>query len=162
MFLRSISSVAAVLAVAPAAAAAPNIYTPATGSAERTAIVKMLHAGDDSPQSRFTFRQFRVVHAGPRAIAYVQATGPIGDFQAILQRTGSGSWRKVWGEGDGGSNDCAAGARHYAWAVRLLKTYPVSPDALFPGITARVAELQRMAKTEPETQCVGDLEGGPN
>ncbi|WP_420136394.1 hypothetical protein [Sphingomonas sp.] len=157
-------SMATLLLVAPhavvAAPAAPAVYTPAPGTAERTAIMKTLHAGDDSPQSRFIIRRLRVLHAGTRAIAYVQATGPIGDFQAILQRAGRSPWRKVWGEGDGGSNDCRAGAAHYAWAVRLLKTYPVGPDAIVPGIVARTAELQRMAKTDPDAQCVGDLDGG--
>ena len=157
------SGVATLLALASAAIAAPPVvHAPAPGSAERTAIVKILHAGDGSPQSRFTFRAFRVLAAGPAAIAYVRAEGPVGTFQAILERDGQAGWRKVWGEGDGGSNSCAVGARHYAWAVRLLRTYTVSPDAIFPGVVARTAELRRMAKTEPDLQCVGDLDGGPN
>ena len=157
------SVVATLLALAPAAlAAAPAVHTPAPGSAERTAIVETLHAGDDSPQSRFTFRAFRVLSAGSRAIAYVRAEGPVGTFQAILERDGQAGWRKVWGEGDGGSNSCAVGARHYAWAVRLLRTYTVTPDAIFPGVVAQTAELRRMAKTGPDLQCVGDLDGGPN
>lgn len=144
-----------------AMAASPLPYTPASGSIERTAIVKALHTGDDSPQSRFTFRQFRVLHSGRRAIAYVRAEGPVGDFQAILQRDGGAPWRKIWGEGDGGSNSCGVGALHYAWALRLIRTYTSAPDALFPGIVARTDALTRMAKTEPDLQCVGDLEGGP-
>ncbi|WP_260599461.1 hypothetical protein [Sphingomonas endolithica] len=156
------SSAALLMALAPTAlAASPAVYTPAPGSAERTAIAKTLHAGDDSPQSRFTFRQFRVARAGPRTIAYVRAEGPVGDFQALLERRGQAPWRKVWGEGDGGSNSCAAGAQHFAWALRLLQTYTGSPNAIFPGVVARTDELKRMAKKDPELQCVGDLDGGP-
>jgi hypothetical protein len=142
-------------------AASPTVYTPAPGSAERIAIVKSLHAGDDGPQSRFTFRQFRVSGAGARKVAYVQAAGPTGDFQAILQRDRHARWRKVWGEGDGGSNSCADGARHYSWALRLLLTYTVAPGAIFPGVVARTNDLKRMANSDPNMQCVGDLDGGP-
>lgn len=153
---------AALLAMASAAVAAPPaIHTPAPGSAERNAIVKVLHAGDDSPQSRLTFRAFHVLPAGPGAIAYVRADGPIGTFQAILERNGQAGWHKVWAEGDGGSNSCAVGARHFTWALRLIRTYTANPDAIFPGIVARTAELRRTAKTEPDLQCVGDLDGGP-
>lgn len=156
------SVVATLLALAPAAVTAqPAVHTPAPGSAERAAIVRTLHAGDDSPQSRFTFRAFRVLSAGPGAIAYVRAEGPVGTFQAILKRDGQAGWRKVWGEGDGGSNSCDVGARHYAWALQLLRTYTATPDAIFPGIVSRTAELKRMAKTDPDLQCVGDLDGGP-
>jgi hypothetical protein len=150
------------LALAPALAAPPDVHTPALGNAERTAIVATLHGGDDSPQSRFTFRAFRVLSAGPGAIAYVRAEGPVGTFQAILKRDGPAGWHKVWGEGDGGSNSCEVGARHYAWALQLLRTYTATPDAIFPGIVARTRELRRMAKTDPDLQCVGDLDGGPS
>ena len=163
MILFHTAGVATLLALAPAAlAAAPAVHTPAPGSAERTAIVETLHAGDDSPQSRFTFRAFRVLSAGSRAIAYVRAEGPVGTFQAILERDGQAGWRKVWGEGDGGSNSCEVGARHYAWALQLLRTYTATPDAIFPGIVARAGDLRRMAKAEPDVQCVGDLDGGPS
>ncbi|WP_034160605.1 hypothetical protein [Sphingomonas sp. ERG5] len=148
------------LAAAPAVAGPNPVYTPVPGSAERTAIVKTLHGGDDDPQLRFTFKQFRVVHDGQRAIAYVEGDGAVGGFQSILTRDGKAAWRNVWGEGDGGSNSCVVGARHYAWAVRLITSYHVAPDALFPGIAARARELKRMAKTDPELQCVGDLDGG--
>jgi hypothetical protein len=145
-----------------ASASSPAIYTPAPGSAERTAIVKTLHGGDEKPKFRFTFRQFRVVRAGSHAIAYVRGDGPVGDFQAILEREGKAPWRKVWGESDGGSNSCESGARHYDWAIRLIRTYKVEPDAIVPGIVAQTQKLKRMAKTEPELQCVGDLDGGPD
>jgi hypothetical protein len=150
------------LSLAPAALAAPPaVHTPAPGSPERITIVKTLHAGDDSTQSRFTFRAFRVLSTGPGAIAYVRGEGPVGTFQAILKRNGQAGWRKVWGEGDGGSNSCEVGARHYAWALQLLRTYTATPDAISPGIVARTGDLRRMAKTEPDVQCVGDLDGGP-
>ena len=159
----SSSGAATLLALAPAALAAPPaVHTPAPGSPERTAIVKSLHAGDDSARSRFTFRAFRVLWAGPGAVAYVRAEGPVGTFQAILKRDGQAGWRKVWGEGDGGSNSCEVGARHYAWALQLLRTYTATPDAIFPGIVARTRDLRRMAKAEPNVQCVGDLDGGPS
>ena len=144
-----------------AAAAPPAVHTPAPGSAERTAIVRTLHAGDANARSRFTFRAFRVLASGPRAIAYVRADGPVGSFQALLQRDGRGAWHKIWGESDGGSNSCDVGARHYAWAARLLRTYTATPDAIFPGLVARTETLRRMARTAPGLQCVGDLEGGP-
>jgi len=151
------------LALARAALAAPPaVHTPAPGSPERTAIVKTLHAGDDSAQSRFTFRAFRVLLAGPDGIAYVRGEGPVGTFHAILKHDVQAGWRKVWGEGDGGSNSCEIGARHYAWALQLLRTYTVTPDAIFPGIVARTGHLQRLAKMEPDVQCVGNLDGGPS
>lgn len=156
------SGVATLLALMPAALTAQHaVHTPASGSPERTAIVKTLHAGDDSAASRFTFRAFRVLSAGPRAVAYVRAEGPVGTFQAILKRDGQAGWRKVWGEGDGGSNSCEVGARHYAWALQLLRTYTANPDAIFPGIVARARDLRRRAKAKHELQCVGDLDGGP-
>lgn len=156
-------SLAVATLLAPAALAAPSaVHTPAPGSAERTAIVNTLHAGDDSPKSRFTFRMFRVLSAGPSAIAYVRAEGPVGTFQAILKRNSQGEWLKVWSEGDGGSNSCDVGARHYAWALQLLRSYTATPDAIVPGIVARTSELRRLAKTDPDLQCVGDLDGGPN
>lgn len=144
------------------AAPAPGLYTPAPGSAERGAIVKVLHHGDDRPAARFTFRSFRVLHKGPRAIAYVQGSGEVGDFEALLEQRGAGPWRKVWGVSDGGSDSCEAGARHYGWAVRLIQGFGLAPDTLIPGITATARDLARMAKTEPELQCVGDLDGGPD
>lgn len=70
-------------------------------------------------------------------------------------------WRKVWGESDGGSNSCEDGARHYAWAVRLIRSFRIDPDALFPGIVGQARSLERMAAADPEVQCVGDLDGGP-
>ncbi len=159
----SSAGAATLLALAPAAlAASPAVHTPAPRSSERTAIVKTLHGGDDSAQSRFTFRAFRVLWADPGAVAYVRAEGPVGTFQAILKRDGQAGWRKIWGEGDGGSNSCEVGARHYAWALQLLRTYTATPDAIFPGIVARTGELRRMAKAEPDVQCVGDLDGGPS
>jgi hypothetical protein len=148
--------------LSPAAkAGAPGIYTPAVGSAERAAILKTLHEGEDKPQWRFMFRQFRILHKGPRAIAYVQGEGPVGNFQAILTLTGGGGWRRVWGESDGGSNSCGDGVRHFAWALRLTQGYTADPDALFPGLASRIRELRRMATLDPDMQCVGDLDGGP-
>jgi len=159
----STAGIAPLLALATAALAAPlAVHTPAPGSPERTAIVKTLHAGDDSVQSRFTFRAFRVVSAGPGAIAYVRGAGPAGTFQAILKRDGRAGWRKIWGDGDGGSSSCEVGARHYAWALQLLRTYTANPDTIFPGIVARTGELRHMAKARPDVQCVGDLDGGPS
>lgn len=145
--------------VSPAIASPTAVYTPAVGSAERNAIIRTLH-GEENPQWRFTFRRFRVFHDGPRAIAYVEGEGAMGGFQSILTRDGKARWRNVWGEGDGGSNSCAAGARHYIWALRLIKSYHIAPDALFPGIAAKARNLRRMAETDPEVQCVGDLDGG--
>lgn len=137
-----------------------GVYTPRVGSAERTAIIRTMR-GDDDPRLRYTFKKLRVLRDGNRAIAYAEGEGGVGGFQLILTREGNSPWRRVWGEGDGGSNSCAAGARHYEWALRLIRSYKVAPDALFPGITARARELKRMAVSEPDTQCVGDLEGGP-
>ncbi|QAY76785.1 hypothetical protein [Sphingosinicella sp. BN140058] len=152
----------AMLAAPPiAVAAASAIHTPAPGSAERIAILKILHDGDDRPEARFRIRQFRVVRTGPRALAYVQGEGEVGAFQALLQQEGRTPWRKVWGEGDGGSNSCEAGARHYAWALDLVRRYEIDPNALFPGLVAQTRKLKRMARAEPDVDCVGDLEGGP-
>ncbi|PSJ36685.1 hypothetical protein [Allosphingosinicella deserti] len=147
---------------ATAAAAAPAISTPAPGSAERGAVLKILHDGDDRPEARFRIRQFRVVRTGARAIAYVKGEGEVGAFEALLEQEGRTPWRKLWGEGDGGSNSCEVGARHYAWALRRIRGYRIDPDALFPGLVARTRELERMAAAEPEIQCVGDLDGGPD
>lgn len=151
----------ALLLASAAPAPGPGLYTPAPGSAERSAILKVLHNGEARPATRFTFRTFRVLHKGPRALAYVQGSGEVGDFEALLEQRGTGAWRKVWGVSDGGSDSCAAGARHYGWAVRLIQGFGLAPDTLIPGITAQAQELARMAKTEPELQCVGDLDGGP-
>jgi hypothetical protein len=144
-----------------ASAGSPGVYTPAPGSPERTAIVSTLHDGDKRPEARFTFQQFRVLRTGSHAIAYVHGEGQIGAFQAILRQEGKARWRRVWGESDGGSDSCEAGALHYSWALRLIRRYTINPESVFPGILARTQELKRMARTEPELQCVGDLDGGP-
>ncbi|WP_313538187.1 hypothetical protein [Sphingomonas sp.] len=157
---------ACILALVPLApvltAAAPGLYTPPPGSAERSAIVKLLHHGDDRPAARFTFRTFTVFRVGPKALAYVQGSGQVGEFEALLEQKGTHRWRKVWGVSDGGSDSCEAGARHYAWAVRRIQSYGLPPDTLIPGITAQARALARQAKTEPDLQCVGDLDGGPD
>ena len=150
---------AAVLFTVPLAAKPASPYTPAVGSAERTAIIQTLRW---HPDARFTFRHLRVWHSGGRAIAYAEGdNGLIGGFKIILTRDGQSGWRDVWAEGDGGSDSCVAGARHYGWALKLIQSYRVPADALIPGITARTRELERMAKSDPDLQCMGDLEGGP-
>ena len=143
----------------PLAAGQTTPHTPSVGSAERTEILAALRT---HPDMRFTFRHLRVRNDGARAIAYAEGdNGVIGGFKLILTRDGANAWTIVWGEGDGGSNSCAVGARHYRWAVDLIASYHAQPDALFPGITAQTSELEQMAKDEPDSDCVGDLEGGP-
>jgi len=148
------------IAAAPLVEQRRGVYTPPVGSAERTAIIRTLK-GDGDAGSRYTFKRFHVFRQRDRAISYVEGTGDMGGFQAILTREGNMPWRMVWSEGDGGSDSCAAGARHYEWAVRLIQSYGIAPDTLFPGVAARTRELKRMTASEPETQCVGDLDGGP-
>ncbi len=149
----------ALLFAVPLAAKPATPHTPAVGSAERAAIVQTLRW---HPDARFTFRHLRVWQEGDRAIAYAEGdNGLIGGFKIILTRDAKSGWRQVWAEGDGGSDSCVAGARHYAWAVELIISYHVPPDALVPAITTRTRELERMAKSDPDLQCVGDLDGGP-
>ncbi|NIJ36514.1 hypothetical protein FHR22_001163 [Sphingopyxis panaciterrae] len=157
--LRTLVLATGLLFAAPLAARDASPHTPAVGSAERAAILTALRT---HPDLRFTFRHLRVWNDGARAIAYAEGdNGITGGFKIILTREGQAGWREVWGEGDGGSDSCAAGARHYRWAIQLIESYRAKPDALVPGIAAQTRELERMAKSEPETQCVGDLEGGP-
>ena len=149
----------ALLFAAPLAAKSTAPHTPGVGSAERTAIIQTLRT---HPDLRFIFRHLRVWNDGRRAIAYAEGdNGAIGGFKIILTRNGKAGWRQVWGEGDGGSDSCAAGARHYRWAIDLIQSYHASPDALVPGIFAQTRDLERKAKNDPDLQCVGDLEGGP-
>ena len=149
----------ALLWAAPLAAKEAAPHTPAVGSPERNASLGALRS---HPDFRFTFRHLRVWKDGDRAIAYAEGdNGAIGGFRIILTRDGAADWRTVWGEGDGGSDSCAAGARHYGWALTLIASYQVPPDRLFPGITKQTREFERMAKDDPELQCTGDLEGGP-
>lgn len=157
--LRILAATAALLFAAPLAARDASPLTPALGSAERTALVEALRA---HPDMRFTFRYLRIWHDGDRAIAYAEGdNGVIGSFKSILTREAKTGWRAVWAEGDGGSDSCAAGARHYGWAIELIQSYHIAPDRLFPGLTRQTRELERSAKSDPELQCVGDLEGGP-
>ncbi|WP_183128821.1 hypothetical protein [Sphingomonas sp. PP-CE-3A-406] len=149
------------LAVVMAPASGATVVTPAPGSPERTAILKVLHHGDARPEARFRIRDFRVVRNGPRAIAYIQGESEVGAFRTILTQEARMPWRAVWGESDGGSNNCYTGARHYAWVVRLIRTYQIDPDMLFPGVTAQAREIKQKAVEDPEAQCVGDLDGGP-
>ncbi|WP_447753705.1 hypothetical protein [Sphingopyxis fribergensis] len=156
---RTLVLATALLFAAPLAARDALPHTPAVGSAERTAIIETLRT---HPDLRFTFRHLLVWHDGDRAIAYAEGDNAvIGGFKTILTRDSQAGWRAVWGEGDGGSDSCAAGARHYRWAMTLIQSYDVPPDRLFPGITRQTGKFERMAKSEPELQCVGDLEGGP-
>jgi hypothetical protein len=144
---------------APLAAGQATPHTPPVSSAERTAILTALRT---HPDMRFTFRHLRVWNDGSRAIAYAEGdNGIIGGFKIILTREGAAGWTVVWGEGDGGSNSCAVGARHYRWAVDLIASYHLLPDALSPGISEQTSELEQMAKDDPDSDCVGDLEGGP-
>ena len=156
---RGLFVASALLFAAPLAAKSNAPHTPAVGSAERTAILQTLRT---HPDLRFTFRHLRVWNDGIRAIAYAEGdNGAIGGFKIILTRDGKAGWREIWGEGDGGSDSCAAGARHYRWAMALIQSYHVAPDALVPGIAAQTRNLERKAKSDPDLQCVGDLEGGP-
>lgn len=149
----------ALLFAAPGSAEEASPHSPAVGSAERTAIVETLRT---HPDLRFTFRHLRVWRDGDRSIAYAEGdNGAIGGFRTILIRDGAARWRVVWGEGDGGSDSCAAGVRHYQWAVALITSYRIAPDRLAPGITDQLGAFERMAKEDPELQCTGDLEGGP-
>ena len=149
----------ALLFAAPLTASEAAPHTPAVGSAERAAIIQTLRS---HPDLRFTFRHLRVWNDGDRAIAYAEGdNGVIGGFKIILTRDGKAGWREIWGEGDGGSDSCVAGARHYRWAVELIQSYHLAPDRLFPEITAQTRKLELMAKSDPDLQCVGDLEGGP-
>jgi len=157
--LRTLVVVTALLFAAPLAAGNASPHTPAVGSAERAAIIQTLRS---HPDLRFTFRHLRVWNDGDRAIAYAEGdNGVIGGFKIILTRDGKAGWREIWGEGDGGSDSCVAGARHYRWAVELIQSYHLAPDRLFPEITAQTRKLELMAKSDPDLQCVGDLEGGP-
>lgn len=149
----------ALLCAAPLAARDASPLTPAIGSADRTALLDALRT---HPDMRFTFRHLRLWRDGDRAIAYVEGdNGVIGGFKSILTREGRTGWRTVWAEGDGGSDSCRAGARHYGWAIELIGSYRIAPDRLFPGVTRQARDLERAAKRNPELQCVGDLEGGP-
>jgi hypothetical protein len=150
---------AGLLFAAPPAARDASPLTPAIGSTERAAILEALRA---HPDMRFTFRTLRVWHDGERSIAYAEGdNGVIGGFKSILTRDGQIGWHIVWAEGDGGSDSCAAGARHYAWAIETIQSYHIAPDRLFPGVTRQTSDLARSAKSDPDLQCVGDLEGGP-
>ena len=157
--LQLLAVIAGLFLTAPLAAGQATPHSPAVGSAERTALLTALRT---HPDMRFTFRHLRVWNDGARAIAYAEGdNGVIGGFKIILTRDGATGWSVVWGEGDGGSNSCAVGARHYRWAFDLIASYHAQPDALFPGITAQTSELEQMAENDPDSDCVGDLEGGP-
>ncbi len=157
--LQLLAVIAGLFLTAPLAAGQTTPHSPAVGSAERTALLTALRT---HPDMRFTFRHLRVWNDGARAIAYAEGdNGVIGGFKIILTREGTAGWSVVWGEGDGGSNSCAVGARHYRWAFDLIASYRAQPDALFPGITAQTSELEQMADNDPDSDCVGDLEGGP-
>lgn len=157
--LQVLAVAAGLFFTAPLTARTATPHTPAVGSAERTTIVSALRT---HPDLRFTFRHLRVWNDRNRAIAYAEGdNGVIGGFKIILTRDGKAGWRVVWGEGDGGSDSCVAGARHYRWAMELIESYHTPPDALFPDVTAQTRKLERMAKSDPDLQCVGDLEGGP-
>lgn len=140
------------------AAVSSTVHTPAVGSAERNALLSALRT---DPAARFTFKHLRVYHSGERAIAYAEGdNGIMGGFRMLLVREGNQPWRIVWGEGDGGSDSCAQGARHYRWAVNLIRSYGAAPNALIPGFVGETQALELRAKAEPDVQCVGDLEGG--
>ncbi|PTQ65001.1 hypothetical protein C8J45_102359 [Sphingomonas sp. PP-CE-3G-477] len=156
-----VSTATLLLALVLAPASGPAVFTPAPGSPERAAILKVLHHGDARSEARFRIRDFRMVRNGPRAIAYVQGEGEVGAFRSILTREARIPWREVWGEGDASSKSCGAGASHYAWAVHLIITYKIDPDLLFPGVAAQARKLRQMAAGDAEMQCVGDLSGGP-
>jgi hypothetical protein len=152
--------VAALLLHRPIEAAPPKVYTPSQNSAEYAQILQAIHGGEFAEMYKITL--VNVARASrQRTIAYVEYEGPIGSAHAIMTQYGKGPWEDVWGEGDGGSDSCKAGAAHYTWAVKFIKGHGVKPDALFPGLTQQTNELKQQAKADPELQCVGDLDGGP-
>lgn len=145
--------------IGSAIAAPAGIVIPKPGSAERNAILKAMRS---APEQRFTVKRMRLFASRGRAIAYVEGdNGTIGWFQTILTRSGRNPWRDVWGEGDGGSNSCAAGVRHYRWAAKLIRTFGIETDSLIPEFRKKTQKLAAQARTDPEAQCVGDLDGGP-
>jgi hypothetical protein len=145
-------------------AAPPRPVTPKPGSAERTAILDGLRK-DASADIKYRVDTMRVVHSKKGAIAYVIAQPSQNEFDAgtyILTRSGRAPWKMVWADTGGGSDSCAEGARYYRWAIKLIRSYGADPERLVPGIGAQVRSFEKAAKTQPDLQCTGDLEGGPD
>jgi hypothetical protein len=143
--------------------AAKGVYTPKAGAGERTAILDALRK-DASPDIKYRVDTLRVFRGPKGAVAYLIAQPSKLEFDAgtyILTRPDRLPWKNVWADTGGGSDSCAAGARHYRWAMALFRSYGANPEAMIPGIAAQVRSFEKAAKTEPDLQCTGDLEGGP-
>jgi hypothetical protein len=161
---RSVIICAALLLMASPAIAAPNgVYTPKQGSAERTSILDPLRS-DSFVGMKFTVDTMRVFHGRKGAIAYVIAVPSRREFDGgtyILTKIGRGPWKMVWADTGGGSDSCAKGARHYRWASNLFSSFGAAPEQMIPGVGAQIREFEKKAQTDPDFQCTGDLEGGP-
>ena len=158
---------AAVLAISASSlhAAPRGPTTPKPGSAERTAILDALRVGVTYPYKiKFRVDTLWMFRTKKGAIAYIIAEPSKREFDAgtyVLTQSGTEPWKKVRADTGGGSDSCAQGAHHYGWAVKLIRSYGAEPDALAPGITAQTQAFVKQAETDPELQCTGDLEGGP-
>ncbi len=158
-FMRSALLLAmAFVGASPLTAGNAGVYTPKPGTPERRVLLDSIRS--DSV-FKFKVKTLRVFHGKASSIAYVLAEGPVGFGHHILARTGTSSWVSIWGEGDGGSDSCANGVRHYAWAIKRIRSVGIAPDALFPGVSKRYREIVQEARESPGTHCVGDLDGGP-
>jgi hypothetical protein len=139
--------------------------TPRPGSAERTAILDALREDVTYPYPiKFRVDTLRMFRSKKGAIAYVIAEPAQREFDAgtyFLTQSGTAPWKQVWADTGGGSDSCAQGALHYAWAMELIRSYGIAPDALVPGITAQTKSFATQAKSDPDLHCTGDLEGGP-
>lgn len=159
--------IAAALAVSASSlhAAPRGPITPKPGSAERTAILDALRVDITYPYKiKFRVDILRTFRSKKGAIAYVIAEPSKLEFDAgtyFLTQVGKGPWKQVWADTGGGSDSCAQGALHYAWAIELIRSYGIAPDALVPGITAQTKSFANQAKSDPDLHCTGDLEGGP-
>jgi hypothetical protein len=148
----------ALVGASPLTAGTTGVYTPKPGTPERKAVLDSIRSDNIF---KFKVKTLRVFHGKASSIAYVHAEGPVGFGHNILTRAGKEPWVSIWGDGDGGSDSCANGVRHYAWAIKRIRSVGITPEALFPGVSKRYREIVHEAQVSPGTHCVGDLDGGP-
>lgn len=154
---------AAVLFAMPAASMSTpldTIYTPAKGSAERTAILDGLRALDNE-KPKFTVHVMNVFHHGSRAIAVVNAEADPGDGDPadwVLISEVNGPWKVVWGVGGGGANSCIDIADAYREAQTLARRYGADPAILMPEFASMESDARAQDAQGSDVSCVGDIQ----
>jgi hypothetical protein len=127
-----------------------GIETPRVGSEAHTSIMR-LHkdsARADIHIEPYRISAIRLARTATLDIAYVRAASRSSQasylaFEEVIVRRKGQSWQRIWADGSGGSNDCAAGIAHYERIIRFAQHHGANPRQLLPGFGQRLTQAKR-------------------